>query len=727
MQDKRNYLTVYLENIGLGVIGILLVLFPIIFLGITTDGFVLPKEILLCFGTGLGIFIFAVKSIAEGKVKLRTSPLDLPVFLFTAITFLSAIFSMNRYDALASFVPILFMAFLYFVIVNTAREEKQIIFILGGLVLGASLAAALSTVSFSKIYLLPFPYTHIPFFTTFGSLLDQALYFALILPIPGYFVYNLIKILSSKQRTKAHFRENGTGQKKISGKMIAFTVAFFIILLSLGITVFLLMTKQKPILLPYQFGLQTGFAAISQDNTNVLKSFLLGSGIGTYLIDFTRFKPATYNLNSTIWAFSFFRSSSFILEILATTGLLGIASFLFIGFKMIREKKSFLPLVFAFIAAFLFPFSYSILTLFFVLLALFSVSRILANPNKYGDTELYIVTLKRGLFIARPEGEKIQQNPNERRYSKILPIAFFLSLIVIVGIPLYYTFFFVYSDLIFAKSIVAAEKNNAVNTYNYQLSAIKLYPYRDIYYQSFSQTNIVIANALAASQPKNATPSSQAQQQILGLIQQSINSARSASTIAPYNSTNWSNLSTIYRSLIGFGQNADQFTVLTEQQTIALDPNNPQNYITLGGIYYQLGAYDDAIRQFQIAINLKPDYANAYYNYGHAYEAKGDLPSALNAYTTVKSILQQSNDSQSTQKISDEINSIQKRIKQGQNQSITTTQQVQQPSNQQPLNVNQPSTTLPERNPKIKIPAPSVNQLPSPAPSPSGTTITPNL
>ena len=70
-------------------------------------------------------------------------------------------------------------------------------------------------------------------------------------------------------------------------------------------------------------------------------------------------------------------------------------------------------------------------------------------------------------------------------------------------------------------------------------------------------------------------------------------------------------------------------------------------------LYYQLGNYDNAAKEFQIAINLKPDYANAYYNLGHAYEAKGDLQSALTQYETVKSLV--ANDPTNYAKISNEI------------------------------------------------------------------------
>lgn len=250
-----------------------------------------------------------------------------------------------------------------------------------------------------------------------------------------------------------------------------------------------------------------------------------------------------------------------------------------------------------------------------------------------------------------------------------------------------------------------------------QVSAIQTFPYRDIYHRSFSQTNLALANSLAnTARQKNASPSAQQQQQIVQLIQQSIAEGRSAVSVSPLTTFNWNNLSSIYRGLIGFGQNADQFTVLTAQQAVALDPNNPQQYIELGGIYFQLGKYDDAIRQFQIAINLKQDYANAYYNLGHAYEAKKDLPNALAAYQVVANLVDK--DQASVKKIKAEIDALNKKIANG-----TTADQTASPSAQPTtpdLTVkDKPEQALPTQPQQVKIPGPSESPTPTKTPTPT--------
>jgi tetratricopeptide (TPR) repeat protein len=48
----------------------------------------------------------------------------------------------------------------------------------------------------------------------------------------------------------------------------------------------------------------------------------------------------------------------------------------------------------------------------------------------------------------------------------------------------------------------------------------------------------------------------------------------------------------------------------------------------VGGIYYAANNYDMTIRFFTDAVNLKPDYVNAYYNLAVALRDKGDLQNA---------------------------------------------------------------------------------------------------
>ena len=53
--------------------------------------------------------------------------------------------------------------------------------------------------------------------------------------------------------------------------------------------------------------------------------------------------------------------------------------------------------------------------------------------------------------------------------------------------------------------------------------------------------------------------------------------------------------------------------------------------LNLGGIYYSLGSYDEALKFFEQAVILKPDWANANYNFAWASYQKGNYQQAVNA------------------------------------------------------------------------------------------------
>ena len=51
----------------------------------------------------------------------------------------------------------------------------------------------------------------------------------------------------------------------------------------------------------------------------------------------------------------------------------------------------------------------------------------------------------------------------------------------------------------------------------------------------------------------------------------------------------------------------------------------------MGGVYYSLQKYDDALKFFEQAVSLKPDWPNASYNYAWANFQIKDYPQAVNA------------------------------------------------------------------------------------------------
>ncbi len=66
--------------------------------------------------------------------------------------------------------------------------------------------------------------------------------------------------------------------------------------------------------------------------------------------------------------------------------------------------------------------------------------------------------------------------------------------------------------------------------------------------------------------------------------------------------------------------------------TAKTSPLSPQNHNNLGDLYSRQGNYEKAIEEFQTAIQLKPNYGDAYHNLGNVYYAIGEDKLAIENY-----------------------------------------------------------------------------------------------
>lgn len=697
-----------LQNISVVVISFVLFFLPIIFLTATTDFFVFPKQLLVISSSLLLLVIWGVRTVINKKIVLISNPFTAPLFVFGAVVLASSILSLNRFDALLQSVPVICSLLLFFLIVNTVTDKKTFTMVVSALSMGTVVAAAASFLAYFNIYVFPFAEVKSQAFNTFGSPIQEIVF---LLPVLLLSVSVILKKIGfPKIKLENAFKEDMS---------IVFHLAVSIVVIaSLALIAYqVIALPQKPIILPYIYGFQTAFAAISQDASRFIFSFLFGSGYGTFLTDFTRFKLPSFNMEPTIWNLSFSFSSSYFLELIATTGILGALSYLFILFKVFRARHKeknpvFMAVLLVFALSFLLPFSFTLITLIFILLAFYVAYLGIQKDKKVYDYTLTLLSLRRSIIPF--EGGEIARE--EKQESTIISYVIFALSLAFVGFVGFYTTKLVMSDLKFAQSLKEAAKNNGQATYQLQQQAIQDFPYRSDYHRIFSQVNFALASALASNVPQGQQISQQTQQNILTLLQQAIAVARNSVTLSPLTSANWQNLGQIYRNLINVGQNAESFSIASLNQAIALDPYNPQLYVVLGGVYYQLNQFEQAQNQFQISINLKRDFANGYYNLGHALESKGDMQNALAAYQVVEQLAKDNPDSIS--KIKSEIDALKAKIG-----DVTTKPQtnIAPTTNQPPINVNQPEVTFPPQKPPVKIsPPPLGPEKPSVTPSPSG-------
>ncbi len=687
----------YLSTLSTIVICITLFLLPVFFLVNATDFFVIPKQLLVIGALIVLLALWGVKILFERKIVLTINPLNLPVAIFTIVIIASALLSRNRFDSLIQTFPVVFAILFFWGIANNIRDRRSFSFVLSSLVLGAAVSSIITLAYYFKLYFLPLPNIQNQFFNTFGSVIQQLIYLVPVLVLSVFYVAKAVNFPRIRLSTDV---------KTDFGFFIQLIAGALSLLGVILILYQILALPNKPIILPYIYGFQTAFAAISQDTSRFIISLLAGSGYGTFLVDFTRYKLPAFNLEQSIWSLNFAFSSSYFLELVATTGLLGALSFLAIIFSALKSRTPKNPLFVAvfvpLVLSLLLPFSFVSVALLFILLGIY-VSYLNVNEDKrVYDMVLSLVAAKSGMlsFEAAPE----EEHARTRLESPILPGVVFLLVLLFIGFTGFYTYRFAVSDFKFAESIRQAAGNNGQRTYELETQAIREFPYRADYHRIFSQINLALANSVAAGIKEGTAPSQQTQQNIIALLQQSINSARNAVILSPMTSVNWQNLAQVYRSLINVGQNAEQFSIASMNQAIALDPYNPNLYIQLGGIYYQLKQWDAAQNQFQLAINLKRDFANAYYNLGHALEERGDLQNALASYQIVRQLSR--DNKPNLEKINGEIKAVEAKI----GETAKATKEVTPETEQTPLSISNPSANLPPQKPPIKISPPPAEE-----------------
>jgi tetratricopeptide (TPR) repeat protein len=589
-------------------------LFPLFLLPTTPNFYETNKLALLVVATGILLILYAARTIVTKTFRFDLLPLLLPLLFFGLIHFFSPFISdpKNLVEPLMNRAGFFLTLALFVATTTNLVQERRFIRQATYALIGS--ATVLSIISLFQSF--GFGLSHL-----INQLAGTSLPDTLAFTPAG----NIVALLSFLIPMVALSLVLAFTKTDAAEKVSLFVLSAIIASAVLVVAVYSLPGKETSLtLLPFQ----TGYA-IAVETLKLPKTAIFGVGTQNFSSAFNLFKPNALNLTN-LWNIRFGVSSTEILQLIATVGLLGTFAFVLILSHMVKLAKA--PItgiqirslkVTAFTLAILFfliPGSYVLYFAFAVILSLWSLAAKFAG----------IETIK----SAHITFEDVADNPQTLK--KIGVYAPAVLMIGVTGAALYLGSQVYAADITFKRSIDAATKNDGLTTYNLQRDAILKNPYLATYRRAYATTNLALANAIAGGE--NLTD--QDRQNIAQLIQQAIREAKIAASISPNNVANWETLATIYRALINAAEGADQWTVAALAQAIQTDPTNPALRVQLGGIYYSLGAYDQAIRLFQQAAELKPDFTNAYYNLSHAYLQKQDVIAAYDYMRQTLSLTQ---------------------------------------------------------------------------------------
>lgn len=614
------------SKISLILISFLVFILPVFFLTTTSDFYDFNKLTLLVVGVALVFLISFLGQFAKAQFVWKFSPLDLSVVLL-AVAYIAAtlVKTPNKVEALT--IPgtttlILGVSLLYFAIVQVINKDT-LKYILASLLGGAVLLSVFEILAaFGLLSSIGFlaPVFKSAGFTPSGNPFLTSLFLGSLIP------YLILAIVSS-------IKENQQiGSKGIKvNQAVVFFIALLIVSAGLAAGVSRIFAPSSQLrLVPFKLGWEVAVDSIKL-------SPIFGVGPGEYLSAFSRFISLPYNQTS-LWAVRFANSTNWPLQIATETGLLGLASLtllLVTLLKRVRELQIgsltqrtvlYLSTLGPLLVLFIFPASLLVLVVFYSLTA----------------------------AVAATDSREIRIR--EAKVGKILSggtlVGFFLLILALIvfGAKAYA------AEVTFKKAQDAIRANLGTESYNLIREAIIKNPYISRYRITYSQINLALANSLAQ---KGEGLTDQDKNTISTLIQQAIREGKVAVTLSPNRPQSWENLGIIYRSLIPFAQGADNFAIVAYNQAVSLDPINPNLRISLGGIFYALGRFDDAIRAFELSVLAKADFANGLYNLSAAYREKGEIEKAIEAMKQVLALLPQDSNDYNTAK--SELEALEKR------------------------------------------------------------------
>lgn len=562
----------------------------------------IPKEIFASVIISLALIASLIKSILKGEMKFASGKFDIGVMLLAVAYLLISIFrTPNKMEAF--FYPgtttFVILAAIFYLIINqfSKKSKKDALTALfaSGILLSISILFTKLDV-FTKIPQLP-EFIKDATFNPSGGGLQSVIYLLALLPV------GISQIIKEKDAVKKAF----------------FGVASAVLILGIALMgVELIPGKTNTLTLPsWQTSWEITVEALKQNP-------LLGVGPGNYLSAFNLYRSLSYN-QTDLWQIRFSSANNYYFTLVTELGLIGFGALLVLlasiygriskSLKSGPDSKSKAweesGIVILVISLALVPATPALIFLLMAFLAVFSGSE---------EKSITVATNKvPTIIVAAPI------------FALIIALGFFGTRAVA-------------AEINYKRSLDALAENNAKATYDYMLKALELNPYVDRYHASMAQVDMALAASLATSE--NLTENDK--QTITQLVQQAISEGKATVTLNIERSSNWEVLAQIYRSIMGFAEGSDQFAIQTYTQAVALDPINPSLRVTLGGVYYALEDYDNAINVFQLATVAKADYANGYYNLAYAYAAKKDFDKAISSMERVISLVNKDSDDYKT-------------------------------------------------------------------------------
>ena len=646
---------------------LLVFLLPLFFLPWTINALDYNKQIILGILVFIAFLAWLLQILASEKLEFNISRLNLPILALLLVVGLSTFFSTWRYgsfwgwplDVGEGLLTLIYFVFLYFVIANALRKKEAIGRLAWLLVASAFLPLIFGLGQLFGKFLLPLGFTKTTNFNTVGTVNSLALLAAVLLPlaISLFFIakklwrLGLVIFILLMFATLIIVNFWSAWLVLIAGMALLFIFNLLnlknaprgLIQMVMGVLIIALFFVTFRISLaklpspPLEISLNQR-AELGIVKSVILRHPFLGTGPGTFVYDFSKYKPQDINqslsLNGSIvetWNIRFSNGASEILDRLIATGLLGIICWLSIfvlffwpGFKYLKEKSLAvehkkewllgLGLFSAFggmiLLQFLYPLNLSLALVFWVLLALMAA-------------------------LVEPKTKSFSIKPNS---ALAVGLSFVLVLILIFGVGLFFITAQKYiAEAKYLKGLtVFQQQGDTDKAIEYLSGAAGLNPKMDTYWRDISQLYLV--KTVDTLQKQNISQEEK-NSQLQILINNIMVAAKKATDINPANVANWNVMGFVYQNLASAVEGAADLAIDYYKKAVELEPVNPSLYTEIGRLYltkFDLGQGNKednlklASENFAKAVSLKTDFAAARYQMAMLLIREGKTEEAIN-------------------------------------------------------------------------------------------------
>lgn len=596
---------------------------PFWFLPVTVNAFGFQKQYLMVLLAAAMLLLWVAQSIKNKRVLLSLSTINVAAVAAAVVAGISALITPNvLYQLSGRFVLLASMAVILLFGASVARRLRWQT-VLKVWLYSATLLSVLTLLQFTPFgvsnLVNQLMRTNFPNTLVFNLADSPLVYLTFAVPVA------LAGLVATFKQTQANDDESA------AVRLLKGPLPWSIITLATSAVVGVAIATDaalRPLILPFRYGWSIAVESFKQ-----LPTFLVGFGPENFTSAFHRFRDVSYN-TTEIWDITFGTSSSEILHALTTTGVLGVGALIafmvalpMAARKQLKNNPSLLVFVLSYlILFFLLPFS----PLTWGVLALTALVVMSELRLSKGDAIKDVVLMLSAIRIVPEGGMKAVRTS--------AGFAYVVSAIVVAlgALSLYAAGRVYASNVAYYLSLQAANNNDAVKTYEYQQWSIRLNPVDPLYRRTYANTNLIIAQTLSQKGEDELTDEDR--QTMAKLLQQAIREARNSATLDSAQTENWETIATIYSQLLDVEGAADWANAALVQ-AIQTDPVAPGLRLGLAGLYRQLEQPIQAQRLIEQAIELKPDWANSYFNYGDILEVQEQPLLAYQAYQQTLQLL----------------------------------------------------------------------------------------